>query len=90
MGGGRGRAGEGEEDKVDRGRGGKTTSGNGQFAKSQKKVGNREECRALVVKPPVVPPTTPEVQVVKEGGGELYTTLHCHHQVNSSLRWATT
>ena len=59
-----------EEDKADRGRNGKTTSGNGQrkrwednirewtgleFAKSQSAVENRERWRKLVAKSTVVP-----------------------------------
>ena len=49
---------KGEEDKADRGRGGKTTSGNGQaleFGKSQRAVENREKWRKLVAKSSVVP-----------------------------------
>ena len=46
---------KGEEDKADRGRGGKTTSGNIQVAKSQRAVENREKWRKLVVKSSVVP-----------------------------------
>ena len=45
----------GEEDKADRGRGGKKTSGNGQFGRSQRAVENREKWRKLVAKSSVVP-----------------------------------
>ena len=56
---------KGEEDKADRGRGGKTTSGKWtglEFAKSQRAVENRERWRKLVAKSSVVPPTTLEVK----------------------------
>ena len=48
---------KGEEDKTDRGRGGKTTSGRTGpgFAKSQRAVENKEKWRKLVVKSSVVP-----------------------------------
>ena len=54
-----------EEEKANRGRGGKTTSGNGhhiivtgpEFAKSQRAVENREKWRKLVVKSSVVQTT---------------------------------
>ena len=48
----------GEEDKADRGRGGKTTPGNGtglEFDMSQKAVESRGKWRKLVVKSSVVP-----------------------------------
>ena len=45
---------KGEEDKVDKGRGGKTTSGQ-EFGKSQRAVENREKWRKLVAKSSVVP-----------------------------------
>ena len=45
---------KGEEDEVDRRRGGKTTSENRQFAKSQGAVENRGKWRKLVVKSRVV------------------------------------
>ena len=49
---------KGEEDKADRGRGGKTTSGKWtglEFVKSQRAVVNREKSRKLVVKSSLVP-----------------------------------
>ena len=51
---------KGEEDKADRGRGGKTTSGfvftnYPEFGKSQRAVENREKWRKLVAKSSVVP-----------------------------------
>ena len=47
---------EGEKDKADRGRGGKTTSGNGSdFAKSKRAVEDRENWRKLIVKSSMVP-----------------------------------
>ena len=49
---------KGEEDKADRGRGGKTTSGKWtdlEFSKSQRAVENREKWRKLVAKLSVVP-----------------------------------
>ena len=51
-------SGGGEEDKTDRGKGGKTTSGNGQawnFGRSQRAVESRGKWRKLVAKSSAVP-----------------------------------
>ena len=50
-----------EEDKADKGRGGKTTLGNGQ-AWSQRAVENREKWKKLVVKSSVVPNRPPRLR----------------------------
>ena len=46
---------KGEEDKANRRRGGRTTSGNGQAWRAQRAMENREKQRKLVVKSSVVP-----------------------------------